>query len=121
VGVWRGLLAGVSFVGFNLLDPTAIHKTFRKPVIVISRTKPDSKAVKRALQRHFEDWRIRWAVFEKLGSIHKIVSLAGEPPIYVETLGARIGWVSKLVQAFSVCSRVSEPVRIARLVARGLS
>lgn len=115
------ILAGVSFAGFNIIDPTIIHKKFRKPVIVISRTKPDNKAVKRALQRHFEDWRIRWAVFEKLGSIHKVVSSAGEPPVYVETLGARMDWVSELIRAFSVCSRVPEPIRIARLIAHGLS
>jgi endonuclease V-like protein UPF0215 family len=35
------MLVGVSFAGFNLLDPAAIHKTFRNSVIVISRTKPD--------------------------------------------------------------------------------
>jgi len=49
------LLAGVSFAGFNVIDPMAIHEKFREPTIIISRTKPDNKAVKRALQRHFED------------------------------------------------------------------
>lgn len=115
------ILAGVSFAGFNIIDPTTIHKKFRKPVIVISRTKPDNKAVKCALQRHFKDWRIRWAVFEKLGSTHKVASSAVEPPIYVESLGAQSGWVSELVRALSVCSRVPEPIRVARLIARGLS
>ena len=115
------VLAGVSFAGFNLIDPAAIHKKFRKPVIVISHTKPDNKAVKRVLQRHFKDWRIRWAVFEKLGSIYKVASSAVELPVYVETLGAHPRWVSELVRALSVCSRVPEPVRVARLIARGLS
>lgn len=115
------MLAGVSFAGFNIIDPTIIHKEFQKTVVIVSRKKPDNKAVKLALQGHFEDWQIRWAVFEKLGSIHKVVSSAGEPPVYVETLGARIEWVSKLVCALSVCSRVPEPIRIARLIARGLS
>jgi endonuclease V-like protein UPF0215 family len=115
------VLAGVSFAGFNLIDPAAIHKTFRKPVIIISRSKPNNKAIKRALQRHFKDWRIRWAVFGKLGSIHQIGSSAFEPPIYVENFGTHLEWVSELVRALSICSRVPEPVRIARLIARGLS
>jgi endonuclease V-like protein UPF0215 family len=49
------ILGGVSFTGFNVIDPTVVHKEFGKPVIIISRTKPDNKAVKRALQCHFEE------------------------------------------------------------------
>jgi hypothetical protein len=115
------ILAGVSFAGFNVIDPTIINEDFGKPVIVISRTKPDNKAVKRALQRHFKDWRIRWSVFEKLGLIHKVIVSASEPPVYVETVGAPIKWAGELIRAFSVCSRIPEPIRAARLVARGLS
>lgn len=115
------MLAGVSFAGFNVIDPTIVHGEFGKPVIVISRTKPDNKAVKRALQQHFEDWQIRWKVFEKLGSIHRIVVLANDPPVYVETVGASIGWAQELIGALSVCSRIPEPIRVARLIARGLS
>lgn len=115
------LLAGVSFAGFNLIDPTVIHGKFGKPVIIISRTKPDNKAVKRALQRHFEDWKIRWEVFEKLGVIHRIVVVAGEPPVYVETVGVGVKRACNLIRALSVRSRVPEPIRVARLIARGLS
>ncbi len=115
------LLAGVSFAGFNVIDPSIIHGKFEKPVIIISQTKPDNKAVKQALQRHFEDWEIRWGVFEKLGAIHKITVLTGEPPVYVETVGVGVKWAGNLIRALSVCSRVPEPIRIARLIARGLS
>jgi len=114
------LLAGVSFAGFNVIDPTIIHEEFWKPVIIILRTKPNRNAVKRALERHFEDWQSRWSVFEKLGLIHKVVASASEPPVYVETVGVRVGWAGKLVRAFSVCSRIPEPIRVARLIACGL-
>lgn len=86
----------------------------------MSRTKPDNKAVKRALQCHFEDWQIRWAVFEKLGLIHVLV-LVGKPPVYVETVGAPIEWAFQLIRALSVYSRIPEPIQTARLIARGLS
>jgi len=115
------MLAGVSFAGFNVIDPTIIHEEFGKPVIVVSRTKPDNKAVKQALQRHFEDWRVRWGVFEKLGLIHKVIVSAGVPPVYVETVGIDIERASGLISTLSVCSRIPEPIRVARLIARGLS
>lgn len=74
------MLAGVSFAGFNLIDPFLVFEEFHKPIIVVSRTKPDNVAVKRALRRHFRDWRIRWAVFEKLGPIYPVVSIRDAPP-----------------------------------------
>lgn len=124
LGEWKFeavLLAGVSFAGFNVIDPAAIHEEFGKPVIIISRTKPNNKSVKRALERHFEDWRSRWNVFENLGLVHKVVVAASGPPVYVETVGVHVEWAGKLIQALSVCSRIPEPIRVARLIARGLS
>jgi len=115
------MLAGVSFAGFNIIDPTAIYGKSKKPIVIISRTKPDNKAVKRALQRHFEDWMDRWGVFEKLGEIHEITTLSAQSPVYFEVIGAEAKWAAKFIKAFSVCGRIPEPVRIARLIARGLS
>jgi len=115
------LLAGVSFAGFNLINPAVINEKFEKPIIIVARTKPDNKAVKRALRGHFKDWRIRWEVFEKLGSVYKLAVLANEPPIYVETIGAGVKWAYNLIQALSVCGRLPEPIRVAGLIARGLS
>jgi len=115
------LLAGVSFAGFNLIDPTVIYEKFRKPVIVVSRKKPNNKAVRRALQKHFGDWEARWRIFEKLGTAQCIVVLAGEPPVYIEPVGADSKRAQNLVRALSVSDRVPEPLRVARLIARGLS
>ncbi|MEM3443072.1 MAG: DUF99 family protein [Candidatus Bathyarchaeia archaeon] len=114
-------LAGVSFAGFNIIDPTIINKKFGKPIIVVSRTKPNNDAVKRALQRHFEDWKIRWKTFENLGTAHELATKAGRPPVYIEVVGAEVDWAFKIIKALSVCSRVPEPLRVARLIARGLS
>jgi len=115
------MLAGVSFAGFNLVDPTVVFEEFNKPVIVISRTKPNNITVKNALRQHFEDWQVRWSIFEKLGSIYKVVSMDTEPPVYVEIIGAELNWARKLIRVTSVCCRVPEPIRVARLVARGLT
>ena len=57
------MLAGVSYAGFNIIDPRVLYEKFQKPIIVVSRTKPDNKAVKHALVRHFMDWERRWEVF----------------------------------------------------------
>lgn len=115
------MLAGVSFAGFNLVDPKLVFEEFNKPVVIVSRIKPDNIAVKNALLQHFEDWQIRWGIFEKLGSIHKVVSIINEAPLYAEVVGGDIEWASKLIRASATCCRIPEPIRIARLVARGLT
>lgn len=115
------MLAGVSFAGFNLIDPAVLFKKFGKPVIVISRVKPNNRAVKSALRKHFKDWQIRWRVFKELGPIRKVTVLVEEPPLYIETIGVDARWTRHLIKALAVCGRVPEPLRVARLIARGLS
>lgn len=60
-------------------------------------------------------------MFEKLGLIHEVLILVSEPPVYVEAVGAPIKWAVQLIRALSVYSRIPEPIRTARLIARGLS
>jgi len=115
------LLAGISFAGFNVIDPTAICERHGKPVIVISRTKPDNRAVKRALQKHFEDWKIRWGIFKKLGEVYEVKVLHDAEPVYIEILGETVEWAYELVRVLSFCGRVPEPLRVARIIARGVS
>jgi len=115
------MLAGASFAGFNLVNPRIVFEEFGKPVVVISRTEPDNVAVKSALFQHFKDWRVRWSVFEKLGPVHQVVSMAEEPPLYVEVVGTTIDFATKLIRNSATCCRVPEPIRVARLIARGLT
>ncbi|MEM3641243.1 MAG: DUF99 family protein [Candidatus Bathyarchaeia archaeon] len=115
------LLAGVSYAGFNLIDPMLIHEKFRKPLLIIAQTKPNNKAVKRALKRHFKDWEARWGVFQRLGPVYKIHIKKGEAPLYMETVGTNVRWASSFVRSLRLFGRIPEPLRVARLIARGLS
>jgi endonuclease V-like protein UPF0215 family len=114
------MLAGVSFAGFNIIDPGVLSEKLGKPIIIVSRTRPKNKAVKCALKRHFKDWEIRWRVFEKLGAVFE-VKVSNMPPIFIETIGIDTDSASQLVGALSIHGRVPEPIRVARLIARGLS
>lgn len=115
------LLAGVSFAGFNVIDPTVLHERYQKPIVVISRNKPNNKAVKLALQKHFEDWKIRWKIFRKLGKIYEVKVLRNAKPVYVELLGENNKWAYDLVRSLSFRGRMPEPLHVAKLIARGVS
>lgn len=115
------MLGGISFGGFNLVDPRVVVEKFGTPVIIISRTQPNNIAMKKALIHHFKDWEKRWNIIKDLGRTYSIFSMLGEPPIYVEVVGGDLRMAKKMVCELSVCCRVPEPVRVARLIARGLT
>jgi endonuclease V-like protein UPF0215 family len=114
------LLAGVSFAGFNVIDPTVIHDRFKKPIVVITKTKPNNKAVKQALRKHFKDWKTRFEIFAKLGPIHKFTTPT-RSPVYFEAVGADASWCDNFIRALIVHGKIPEPIRVARLIAHGLS
>lgn len=114
-------LSGVSFAGFNLIDADAIHKRFGRPVIVVSGDRPDNMAVKKALQKHFTDWEARWKIVRKLGRIYSAAPVVAEPPLYFEAVGLSARSAKLMIRALAVSSRLPEPIRVARLIARGLT
>ncbi len=114
------LLSGVTFAGFNLIDPRTIQRKFRVPVIVVVGSRPDNRAVKQALVKHFPDWRERWEIIRSLGPLRRIRTLPAEPPIFYEALGCSANEAKRILIDNAWVSRLPEPIRVARLVARGL-
>jgi endonuclease V-like protein UPF0215 family len=114
------LLSGVTFGGFNLINPRTIFEQRKVPVIVVIGSRPSNRAVKRALVRHFPDWKARWKIISALGSIRSIRTVKDEPPIYYEHFGCSPVEARRLLSTVSMVSRVPEPLRVAGIVARGL-
>jgi uncharacterized protein len=114
------LLSGVTFGGFNLIDPRVLQRTFRIPVIVVVGYLPDNRAVKRALIKHFSDWKQRWRIISSLGPLRQSRTNPDEPPIYYEAFGTGPREAAELLKATSYISRIPEPLRVAGLLARGL-
>lgn len=114
------LLSGVTFGGFNLISPWKIHKLTKAPVIVVIGSRPDNRAVKRALSRHFSDWRERWNLVKSLGPLHHVRTMAGEGPVFFERFGCSTREARLILKSWAFVSRVPEPLRVAGILARGL-
>lgn len=114
-------LSGASFAGFNIVDARRLLDMLHIPVIVISREKPSNVSVKRALKKHFGDWKRRWELVRKLGRVHVFAPRVSEQPLYFEALGIPVAQARTLIQAYCATSRVPEPVRVAGIVAKGLA
>lgn len=115
------ILGGITFAGFNIVNAQQLFEGSSRPVIVFMRDRPNNVAVKEALQKHFDDWRERWRLIEALGATYSAYTYPGEPPIYFEVVGAEPSWAEKILQRSATLCRIPEPVRVARLVARGVS
>ena len=123
LGKWRPaptILSGVTFAGFNLIDPHVLQEKFRVPVVVVVGSRPDNRAVKRALVKHFPDWKQRWAIIRSLGPLRRVRTNPDEPPIYYESFGCTPQEAASILKHCSYVSRLPEPVRVAGLIASGL-
>lgn len=115
------MLSGISFGGFNIVDIVELARSTRKPVIAITGEKPDNAAVRRALQKHFSDWRERWRMVRNAGQLYACKPLPAEPKLYFEVKGASPSFAKKTITSAARISRLPEPVRVAGLIAKGLS
>lgn len=115
------ILGGVSFAGFNVVDPHMIHDELGVPVIIYSGEKPENLSTLMALRAHFTDWAERWAPIERLDHIYSIVTKTGSPPVFFEVVGCTREWSEGVLRASVSLNRTPEPVRVASIVARGLT
>jgi len=114
------LLAGATFAGFNIINPRVLQRRFRTPTIVVIGSRPNNRAVKRALLRHFPDWRKRWRILSALGPLYQVPTFRNEGPIFYEAFGCEDNEARRILKEWSYVSRIPEPLRVAGLVARGL-
>jgi len=92
----------------------------KAPVIVVIGSRPDNRAVKRALSRHFPDWKERWDLIRSLGPLHMTRIVAGEGPVYFERFGCSTRDAQMILKRWAFVSRIPEPLRVAGIIARGL-
>src|SRR2546430_6318837 len=114
------LLAGATYAGFNIIKPRVLQRRFRTPTIVVIGSRPNNRAVKRALVRHFPDWRRRWRGLSSLGPLHQVRTVRNEGPIFYEAFGCGDDEARGILKEWAYVSRIPEPLRVAGLVARGL-
>lgn len=113
------LLDGICHAGFNILDPRSISKATGIPVIIISEEEPDMASVRSALEKHFPDWRERWRIIRGSGKLAPLGP--GEAPIYFKAIGMSAASARAIIRYLSVNSKFPEPIRVSKLIARGLT
>jgi endonuclease V-like protein UPF0215 family len=114
------ILGGITFGGFNIVDAELLNIETGIPMIVFTADEPKNFAIKNALIKNFIDWRLRWARIEKLKPFNS-VKIHKVKPIFYETIGCNNLWAEEVLRSQCINSRVPEAVRVAKMIARGVS
>ena len=109
------LLQGIAFAGFNVIDIHQLYSKLHIPVVAISRKQPDLEAIKKALLNNVTGGRRKWSLIERLGPMER----AGN--IFVQRVGISLDEVEALVQRLAVNSWLPEPLRMAHIIAGGIT
>jgi uncharacterized protein len=114
-GVHAVLLDGAVVAGFNVLDLDAIHRALERPVIAVTRRRPDFARIRAALEK----WFPRSAA-ERLRLLrrHRLFRVpTGAEPIWAAASGCPSREAVALLRRTMVHGFWPEPLRVAHLVA----
>ncbi|KAF5034165.1 hypothetical protein DSECCO2_599010 [anaerobic digester metagenome] len=111
------MISGSVIAWYNIIDPAAVQDATGLPVIVT--TYEESEGLAEDIRRHFPDDAGRLAAYQRLGDRTQ-VGLHSGYTLFVRPYGLSPGDAARLCNDFTHDGRMPEPVRVARLIARGV-
>lgn len=130
------LLQGIAVGGFNVVDVHGLHEALGVPVMVVTRRSPDMAAVERALFSRDPRGRPavagaarKWALIKRAGEVERLAPStraakrgdAPVPKLWVQRAGLSPSEARQIVLATTLHGNLPEPLRIAHLVAGGVT
>jgi len=114
------LLDGLTYAGFDVVDPVELSSAVGKAVIVIQTHPLNLAKMRLALEKHFEDWQERYRVIE---NVYKKMVYVDTPwrTIRIYNAGISVNEAINVVKNTCIYSPVPEPLRIADKVASAIS
>jgi uncharacterized protein len=113
------MLNGITFGGFNVADIKTINEKTGLPVIVVTDRKPDLNQINLAL-RNLPQNEKRWRAVLNAGEIFPVCT-RGKQNVFVEVAGISRKNATEILRLSSTRSKIPEPLRVAHLVASGIS
>ncbi len=114
------MLNGVTFAGFNVVDIKALNAETKLPVIAVTREKPDLAEIRDAL-KHLPRSEERWRAVLNAGDLVEAAAEHGRERVYLHAAGISVEDARRVVRLTSTRSNVPEALRVAHLIASGIS
>jgi endonuclease V-like protein UPF0215 family len=109
------LLQGIALAGFNVIDIHALAAATGLPVLVAMRRRPDMAAIRRALLGRVPGGARKWRLIEAAGAPERAAG------IWVQRAGLGVREAERVLAASTVVGKLPEPLRVAHLIAGGIS
>ncbi|MBX3212091.1 MAG: DUF99 family protein [Labilithrix sp.] len=134
------MLQGIAVGGFNVVDIHALSSALHVPVLIVVRRPPDMASVRRALLAEVPSTgrpRVRgaarkWRLIEQAGaleivgpsrrSLKRASGLAASgPKLWIQRAGLTLDEARRVVTATTLHGNIPEPLRVAHLIAGGIT
>jgi endonuclease V-like protein UPF0215 family len=114
------MLNGITFGGFNVVDMKVLNVATRLPVVAVTREKPDLQVIRKALE-HLPRSAERWRAILNAGEVTEFSTRHVGEKIYIHAAGISADDAERIVRLTSTRSNVPEALRVAHLIASGIS
>jgi endonuclease V-like protein UPF0215 family len=114
------MLYGITFAGFNVVDIKELNEITELPVIAVTRKKPDLARIHEAL-RNLPESEERWKAVLNAGDLYAVSTRNEREKIFVHVAGISLDDAERIVRLTSTRSSIPEALRVAHLVASGIS
>lgn len=111
---------GVTFAGFNVLDIRRLYDETGLPVLSVTREKPDLGKIHAAL-RNLPNDEERWRIVQDTGKAVEVPTRNKMGKIHMQFTGVSMEDARRILLLTSTRSDVPEALRVAHLIASGIS
>lgn len=106
---------GITFGGFNLIDPERVSALTGKPVITVTKKMPDLGTMKDAIIKHLGD-NEKVSVLERM--VPEEIRLKSEKVLYCNYTGISLNDTRLILSKTIKQGAIPEPLRMAHLIGR---
>jgi endonuclease V-like protein UPF0215 family len=115
------ILDGITFAGFNIVDIKRLNAKTELPVIAVTREKPNFSEVREALE-NLPKSEERWKAVLNAGEVFEVpVRVGRKEKVYMQISGINKEDARKILQLTSTRSNIPEALRVAHIIASGIS
>jgi endonuclease V-like protein UPF0215 family len=101
-----------------VVDIQKLYLATKLPILVLTREKPDLNCIHEALKK-LEKAEERWRMILEAGKIYEMINKG--KTVYLETSGISFEDAEKIIGLTSTRSNMPEPLRVAHIIASGVS
>lgn len=109
------LLQGIALAGFNVVDIHRLSAALDVPVLVVVRRQPRLSMIKEALLGRAPGGARKWKLIEKAGLPEQL------GPTWIQRAGLERDEAAALLRATTLHGNLPEPLRLAHLIAGGVT